>query len=152
MVVVGAGLVGGASAAHAADSYSFDTGSGLVVTINATNGNLTSLRHRGTELAASGQAAGQFESGWSSATVTQQKFDAGSSVLWSATNSGITQYYFLRRGDNTVYLATNVGASIGEGRFIARLSSALLPVSPTPARTGGATTSSGSTTATPASR
>ena len=140
MVVVGAGLVGGASAAHAADSYSFDTGSGLVVTINATNGNLTSLRHRGTELAASGQAAGQFESGWSSATVTQQKFDAGSSVLWSATNSGITQYYFLRRGDNTVYLATNVGASIGEGRFIARLSSALLPVSPTPARTGGATT------------
>jgi rhamnogalacturonan endolyase len=129
--------------ASAATTYTFDTGSGLVFTVNGTNGNLTSLKHQGVELASSGQAAGQFESGWSSATVTAKTFDGGNSELITAANSGIgvTQYYFARKGDNTVYLATSITAALnpGEARFISRLNSSLLPQSPVAAKTGGST-------------
>jgi rhamnogalacturonan endolyase len=129
--------------ASAAANVTFDTGSGLVFTVNGTNGNLSSLRHNGVELAASGQAAGQFESGWSSATVSSTTFGGGNSVLVTAANSGIgvTQYYFARKGDNTIYLATNITTALnpGEARFISRLNSSLLPNSPVAARTAGST-------------
>jgi rhamnogalacturonan endolyase len=129
--------------ASAATTYTFDTGSGLTFTIDGTTGNMTSLKHNGVELAASGQAAGQFESGWSSATVTSKTFDSGNSELLTVANSsiGVTQYYFARKGDNTVYLATDIATALnpGEARFISRLSSSLLPTSPVAANTGGAT-------------
>jgi rhamnogalacturonan endolyase len=130
----------GATQRVAATNYTFDTGAGLVFTINGTTGDLSSLKHNGVELAAPGQAAGQFESGWSSATVTQTLFGGGTSALFSASSGGITQYYYARHGDNTIYLATNIGTSIGEGRFISRVNSALLPTSPVAAKTAGATT------------
>jgi rhamnogalacturonan endolyase len=138
--LVASGLVGGPPApARAATNYTFDTGSGLAFTINATTGTLTSLTHQGVELGSPGQPAGEFGSGWASATVTQTSFDNGNSVLFSASNSGITQYYFARKKDNTIYLATNISSAIGEGRFIARLNSTLLPTSPVAARTAGTT-------------
>src|SRR5690349_2021190 len=84
-----AGVLYPATGASAATSVTFDTGSGLVFTIDGNNGNMTSLKHRGVELAAPGQAAGQFESGWSSATVTGQTFDGGNSLLVTAANTGI---------------------------------------------------------------
>jgi rhamnogalacturonan endolyase len=128
--------------ATAAANVTFDTGSGLAFTINGTNGNLTSLKHNGVELAAPGQAAGQFESGWSSATVTATSFDGGNSELISAANGVVTQYYFARKGDNNIYLATNIADALnpGEARFISRLNSSLLPTSPVAARTAGSTT------------
>jgi rhamnogalacturonan endolyase len=138
-----AGVLYPATGAAAATSVTFDTGSGLVFTIDGNNGNMTSLKHRGVELAAPGQAAGQFESGWSSATVTSQTFDSGNSMLVTAANTGIgvTQYYFARKGDNTVYLATRINQALnpGEARFISRVSSAVLPQSPVAARTAGST-------------
>jgi len=131
----------GAQVASAAANVTFDTGSGLTFTVNGTNGNLTSLRHNGIELAASGQPAGQFESGWSAAAVSSQTFDGGNSLLITATNSaiGVTQYYFARKGDNNIYLATNITTALnpGEARFISRLNSSLLPNSPVAARTAG---------------
>ena len=82
--------VGGLTrAAFAAANVTFDTGAGVVFTVNGTNGNLSSLRHNGVELASSGQAAGQFQSGWSSATVSSRTFDNGNSLLVSAANSSI---------------------------------------------------------------
>ena len=142
-LVAAAGLHSMGSAV-AATAYTFDTGSGLVFTIDGTNGNMTSLKHLGVELAASGQAAGQFESGWSAATVTSTSFDSGNSILITAANSGIgvTQYYFARKGDNTIYMATRIAQALspGEARFISRLSSALLPNSPVAAKTAGSTT------------
>ncbi|GAA4596774.1 rhamnogalacturonan endolyase [Actinoplanes octamycinicus] len=142
-VLAGAGLLGGQPWANAAASITFDTGTGLTLAFNTTNGTMTSLKHNGTELAASGQAAGQFESGWSSATVTGQTFNGGSSILVSATNPaiGVTQYYFARKGDNVVYLATNITKALnpGEARFITRLKSSLLTTSPVAARTAGTT-------------
>jgi rhamnogalacturonan endolyase len=138
-----AGALGTTRIAAAAADVTFDTGSGLVFTVNGTNGNLTSLRHRGVELAAPGMAAGQFESGWSSAAVTTRTFDNGNSELITVANTsiGVTQYYFARKGDNTIYLATAITRSLdpGEARFISRLRSSLLPSSPVAARTGGST-------------
>ncbi|MEU4621825.1 rhamnogalacturonan lyase B N-terminal domain-containing protein [Actinoplanes sp. NPDC023801] len=144
-VLAGAGLLGfGQPWANAAANVSFDTGTGLTFKINGTNGNMTSLKHNGTELAASGQAAGQFQSGWSSATVTSKTFNSGSSILVSVANTsiGVTQYYFARRGDNTVYLATSITKALnpGEARFISRLKPSVLTNSPAAARTGGLTT------------
>jgi rhamnogalacturonan endolyase len=142
-VLAGVGLLGGQPWASAASSITFDTGTGVSFVVNTTNGNLTSLKHNGTELTASGQAAGQFESGWSSATVTGQTFNNGSSILVSATNPsiGVTQYYFARKNDNTIYLATNITKALnpGEARFISRLKSSLLTTSPVAARTAGTT-------------
>ncbi|MEV6299086.1 rhamnogalacturonan lyase B N-terminal domain-containing protein [Actinoplanes sp. NPDC051861] len=143
-VLAGAGLFGvGQPWANAAANVSFDTGTGLAFTVNGTNGNVTSLKHNGTELAASGQAAGQFQSGWSSATVTSQTFNSGNSILVSAANPGIgvTMYYFARKNDNTLYIATDITKALnpGEARFISRLKSSLLTTSPTAAKTGGTT-------------
>ncbi|BBH65879.1 hypothetical protein ACTI_25640 [Actinoplanes sp. OR16] len=144
-VLAGAGLLGiGQPWASAAANVSFDTGTGLSFIVNGTNGNMTSLKHNGTELTASGYAAGQFESGWSSATVTSQTFNNGSSILVSAANTsiGVTQYYFARKNDNTIYMATSIAKALnpGEARFIARLKPSLLTTSPTAAKTGGANT------------
>ncbi|HST83764.1 MAG TPA: rhamnogalacturonan lyase B N-terminal domain-containing protein [Kineosporiaceae bacterium] len=127
--------------ADAATNYTFDTGSGVVFTISGTNGNMTSLKHNGVELAASGKAAGQFESGWSSATVTAKTFDSGNSQLISAKHDTVTQYYFARKGDNNIYLDTAITGAIdpGEARFIARVKQSLVPTSPVAARTGDST-------------
>src|SRR5215470_11051777 len=143
MAFVAANVTGAIPHASAATTFTFDTGSGLVFTVDGGNGNMTSLRHNGTELAASGQAAGQFESGWSSATVTAQTFDSGNSELITAANTsiGVTQYYYARKGDNTIYMATNITQALnpGEARFISRLSSSVLPNSPAAANTANAT-------------
>ncbi|GIF16787.1 rhamnogalacturonan lyase B N-terminal domain-containing protein [Actinoplanes teichomyceticus] len=142
-VLAGAGLLGGQPWANAASSITFDTGAGVTFAVNTTNGNLTSLKHDGTELTAAGQAAGQFESGWSSATVTGKTFNNGASILISATNAsiGVTQYYFARKNDNTIYMATDITKALnpGEARFITRLKSSLLTSSPVAARTAGTT-------------
>ena len=65
-VVAGAGLLGGQPFASAAADVTFDSGSGMTFVVSVKNGNMTSLKHNGAELAAPGQAAGQFESGFSS--------------------------------------------------------------------------------------
>ncbi|WP_305782371.1 rhamnogalacturonan lyase B N-terminal domain-containing protein [Symbioplanes lichenis] len=141
-VLVGAGLVGRQHLASAAANVSFDSGTGMSFIINGTNGNITSLKHNGVELAASGQAAGQFQSGWDSATVTSKTFSNGA-LLTTVANSGIgvTMYYFARKNDNTVYLATNITKALnpGEARFITRLKSSLLTTSPAAARTANST-------------
>jgi len=56
--VAGIGLLGGQPWASAAGNIGYDTGSGLTFVVNATNGNLTSLKHNGTELAAPGRPPG----------------------------------------------------------------------------------------------
>ncbi|WP_306211876.1 rhamnogalacturonan lyase B N-terminal domain-containing protein [Actinoplanes sp. RD1] len=141
-VLVGAGLVGRQHLASAAANVSFDSGTGMSFIINGTNGNITSLKHNGVELAASGQAAGQFQSGWESATVTSKTFSNGALLTTVANSSiGVTMYYFARKNDNTVYLATNITKALnpGEARFITRLKSSLLTTSPVAAKTANST-------------
>jgi rhamnogalacturonan endolyase len=138
--LAGIGLFGGQPFASAAANVSFDTGSGLAFLVNGTNGNITSLKHNGTELAAAGQAAGQFESGFATATVSSKTFSNGA-ILVTVANSdaGVTMYYFARKNDNTVYIATDIAKALGEGRFITRLNAKLLTASPVAARTANST-------------
>jgi rhamnogalacturonan endolyase len=141
-VVAGAGLLGRQQFASAAANVSFDSGSGMTFLINGTNGSMTSLKQNGTELTAPGQAAGQFESGFSAATVSSKTFSDGALLVTvAATSIGVTQYYFARKGDNTVYLATDITKALnpGEARFITRVNSSLLTTSPVAARTAGST-------------
>jgi len=136
-----AGAMSTTPLASAATSFTFDTGSGLSFTIDGSNGNMTSLKHNGVEL--SSGVAGQFESGWSAATVTAQSFTNGTAELITAANPaiGVTQYYFARKGDNTVYMATNITQALnpGEARFISRVNDKILTNSPVAAKTAGAT-------------
>ncbi|GIF20321.1 rhamnogalacturonan endolyase [Actinoplanes tereljensis] len=140
--LAGVGLFGGQPWASAATNITYDTGSGLTFVVNATNGNISSLKHNGTELAQSGQAAGQFESGWSSAAVTSKTFSNGALLVTAAnTDIGVTMYYFARKNDNTIYIATNITKALnpGEARFITRVSGSLLTTSPAAARTASST-------------
>jgi rhamnogalacturonan endolyase len=122
--------------AATATSWTYDTGAGLVVTMNPTTGDLRSLRHRGVELATPGHPAAQIDSGWPSATVTRR--DAGTDVVFTVVHDDLTQYYVLRHGDNTVYMATTTTGKHDPLRFIARLNTGYLPTSPVAGRTAGA--------------
>lgn len=121
--------------AATAKSWTYDTGAGLVVTMDPTTGDIRSLKHRGVELAAQGQPAGQIDSGWKSATVTRR--DVATSVVFTVAHDDVTQYYVLRHGDNTVYMATTTTITHDPLRFIARLDTKYLPTSPVAARTAG---------------
>jgi rhamnogalacturonan endolyase len=133
--VVAGGLTMNGATAAPPSTWSYDTGAGLVFTISRTTGDITSLAHHGVELTARGRAAGQVNSGWRSATVTRR--DLGTTVVFTASHEGVTQYYVARRGDNTIYLATRVDVRTDPLRFIARLDPAHLPTSPEATRTAG---------------
>ncbi|MFI5936458.1 rhamnogalacturonan lyase B N-terminal domain-containing protein [Actinoplanes sp. NPDC051494] len=140
-VAVGLGFVGREQLASAAANVAFDSGTGMSFLVNGTTGTMTSLKHNGVELAASG-AAGQFESGFKAATVSSKTFGNGSVLVTVAeTTIGVTQYYYARKNDNTVYMATNIAKTLNpnEARFITRLKPSLLTTSPTAAKTGGTT-------------
>lgn len=121
----------------AAQPLTYDTGAGLVVTFDSTNGNISSLKHNGDELGAAGYAAGQVDSGWSTATVERR--DSGTTSVFTVTHDEVTQFYVLRAGDNTIYMATKVASAHSPLRFIARLNQRLLPNTPPAADTSTTT-------------
>lgn len=96
-------------------------------------GDLTSVKYRGIEMLAPYSVTSRYshyEQGLSSSTqVTASVDPAGQWILITAddsiaSQSSAIQYYAVRRGDDTLYLAslpTNVFAGPGEGRFIAYL-------------------------------
>ncbi len=140
--LVGAGLFATQSWASDNPDISFDTGAGLTFTVNGETGDMKSLKHNGVELFSPVvKAGGQFESGTSADNVTSQTFAGGRRILVTATDStrGLTQYYFARKGDNTVYMATKMTKTLGEARYIARLNSSVVPASATAANTSAST-------------
>ncbi|GIW76662.1 MAG: hypothetical protein KatS3mg104_1725 [Phycisphaerae bacterium] len=96
-------------------------------------GDLTSIKYRGIEMLAPYSVTNRYshyQQGLSSSTgVTATVDPAGQWILITAddsiaSQSSAIQYYAVRRGDDTLYLAslpTNVFAGPGEGRFIAYL-------------------------------
>ncbi|KAF6757528.1 Rhamnogalacturonase B, N-terminal-domain-containing protein [Ephemerocybe angulata] len=108
-------------------NYLVDSGAGLVTTINGNNGDITSLNYNGKEL----QDRTKFthlSSGLGTATVSSNIVSGNTAVI-SIKTSTITQYYIVRSGTNTIYIGTYASAepSVGELRFIARLSKSALP-------------------------
>ncbi|KAJ2932634.1 hypothetical protein H1R20_g1986, partial [Candolleomyces eurysporus] len=118
-------------------NYVVDSGGGLVTTINGNNGDITSLNYNGKEL----QDRSKFthlSSGLGSATVSSNIVNGAIAVITIRTST-ITQYYIVRSGINTIYIGTYASAepSVGELRFLARLSKSALPNGYVPAEIQG---------------
>ncbi|KAF8964176.1 putative rhamnogalacturonate lyase A [Flammula alnicola] len=106
-----------------------DSGAGLVTTskcINTANGDITSMLFNGKQLQDSSKFT-QLSSGLGSATVTSNV--ANNIAVITIKTSTITHYYIVKSGVNTLYIGTFASAepTVGELRFIARLSKSALP-------------------------
>ncbi|TCD69019.1 hypothetical protein EIP91_009082 [Steccherinum ochraceum] len=112
------------------NNFVVDSGAGLVTTINKSNGDLTSLKFNGKELQDQSKFT-QLSSGLGSATVTSSINNNNIAIITIRTST-ITHYYIVRSGTNTLYIGTYASAepSVGELRFIARLSKSALPNGP----------------------
>ncbi|KAG8744081.1 hypothetical protein FRC10_010868 [Ceratobasidium sp. 414] len=107
---------------------SVDTDAGLVFRVKTSNGDITSLKYNGKECQ------------------DQSKFTQIGSGLGSATVTSKTQYYVAVKGQTAIYIGTYATAepTVGELRFIARLSWSALPKGPIPLDDVGGTAIEGS--------
>ncbi|KAL7273879.1 hypothetical protein RUND412_003240 [Rhizina undulata] len=108
--------------------FTVDAGStnSLVFKVNKSNGDITSIVYRGVELQNQSPYS-HINSGLGTATVSATTI--GDYIKITVVATDLTQYYVVRSGDSTIFMATYITAqpSIGELRFIARLSSTYLP-------------------------
>ncbi|HZF90353.1 rhamnogalacturonan lyase B N-terminal domain-containing protein [Streptomyces sp.] len=101
-----------------------DTGASLVFKVGKSNGDLTSLVHRGTEYQGYGGKNSHIESGLGSSTVTIRQ--SGSTILISVAYGTLRHYYAARSGENNIYLWTGkADDSVTATRFILRVRSGL---------------------------
>jgi rhamnogalacturonan endolyase len=117
-----AGAVSAASFGYRDDgsNYVVDTGAALVFKVSKSNGDLTSLVHRGTEYQGYGGMNSHIESGLGASTVTVKQ--SGSTILISVTHGTLKHYYAARSGENNVYLWTNkADTSVSATRYIVRV-------------------------------
>ncbi|GGN95649.1 hypothetical protein GCM10011579_096340 [Streptomyces albiflavescens] len=104
--------------------YVVDTGANLVFKVSKTNGDLTSLVHRGTEYQGYGGKNSHVESGLGTSTVTIAQ--SGSTILISVAYGTLRHYYAARSGENNVYLWTNkADTSVSATRYIVRVKAGL---------------------------
>ncbi|MFF4460681.1 rhamnogalacturonan lyase B N-terminal domain-containing protein [Streptomyces mirabilis] len=105
-------------------NYVVDTGANLVFKVSKTNGDLTSLVHRGTEYQGYGGKNSHVESGLGTSTVTIAQ--SGSTILVSVAYGTLKHYYAARSGENNVYLWTNkTDTSVSATRYIVRVKAGL---------------------------
>ncbi|KAG9076390.1 hypothetical protein FRC06_009527, partial [Ceratobasidium sp. 370] len=122
---------------------SVDTNAGLVFRVKTSNGDITSLKYNGKEC----QDQSKFThigSGLGSATVTSKV--SGNYATVTIKTDTLAQYYVAVKGQTAIYIGTYATAepTVGELRFIARLSRAALPTGPTPSDDVGGTAIEGS--------
>jgi rhamnogalacturonan endolyase len=116
------------------DNYVVDAGSSnaLVFSVSRTSCDVKSIKYRGTELQYASQGS-HIGSGLGTATVSAATVTGASSsaryVRVTCVSGTLTHYLVVREGESAIHMATHVTAqpSIGELRFIARLSSTVLP-------------------------
>ncbi|WP_426801069.1 rhamnogalacturonan lyase B N-terminal domain-containing protein [Xanthomonas campestris] len=130
-LVLYAGVVVPASAAfgitRSGDRIVVDTGAELLFSVNASNGDLVSMRYRGNELQTTESKGSHIASGLGTASVEARV--VGGAIVVTAKAGDLTQYYIARKGRNAIYMATSAPSllPVGELRFIARLNVAKLP-------------------------
>jgi rhamnogalacturonan endolyase len=101
-------------------NYVVDTGANLVFKVSKTNGDLTSLVHRGVEYQGYDGKNSHLESGLGASTVTLTQ--SGTTILISVTYGTLRHYYAARSGENNIYLWTNkADASVTVTRYILRV-------------------------------
>lgn len=117
--------------------YTLDTGAGLVFSVLQSSGSITSIKLHDTELhgpKSSGIASGLGPEG----TKTMLSANDQQIVITVATDAAnevaqnLTHYYLVRKGENTIYMATHAEKepNVGELRWITRLKSAPFPSAP----------------------
>ncbi|MFF9061238.1 rhamnogalacturonan lyase B N-terminal domain-containing protein [Streptomyces sp. NPDC014882] len=100
--------------------YVVDTGAGLVFKVAKSNGDLTSLVHRGVEYQGYGGMNSHVESGLGASGVSVKQ--SGATILISVAYGTLKHYYAARSGENNVYLWTNkADASVSATRYILRV-------------------------------
>ncbi len=130
-LVLYAGVVAPAFAAfgitRSGDRIVVDTGAELLFSVNASNGDLVSIRYRGNELQTTESKGSHIASGLGTASVEARV--VGGAIVITAKAGDLTQYYIARKGRNAIYMATSAPSllPVGELRFIARLNVAKLP-------------------------
>lgn len=108
-----------------------NSGAGLVFKVNATNGDIKSIRyHDGPEMQY-WEKGSHIASGLGSATVVTYDVNAGIARV-ALTTPTLTHYLLVRAGDNTIYMGTYITAEpgVGELRWITRFDPATLPTRP----------------------
>ncbi|BCX46157.1 rhamnogalacturonate lyase [Haloferula helveola] len=110
------------------ERYTVDTGAGLVFRVLRSNGDIDSIRWKGMELR--GRKTSHIASGLGSkGTMVElsRKDDMAVITLKTDSTNGVvedlTHYYIVRKGENTIYMATHAEKQprVGELRWIARL-------------------------------
>ena len=107
-----------------------DSGAGLVFKVSKTNGDIKSMKlNDGTELL--GQTKGSHISSGLSAVPSYTV--SGTTALITIPTSTLTHYLAVRSGENIVYMATYITAepSVGELRWLTRLSNSVFTGVPT---------------------
>ncbi|KAF9480922.1 polysaccharide lyase family 4 protein [Pholiota conissans] len=110
------------------NSLIVDTDAGLVFTVDQTSGDITSMKFNGIEAQDSSKRS-QISSGIGASCSATRTGNANNYVKITCTTSTLTQYYVARYKDPAIHMATYITAepSVGELRFIARLSRSTLP-------------------------
>ncbi|KAK0204006.1 polysaccharide lyase family 4 protein, partial [Desarmillaria ectypa] len=110
------------------NSYIVDTSAGLIFTVDSTSGDITSMKFNGIEAQDSSKHS-HIASGIGANCSWVRGGNGNNYITITCTTSTLIQYYVARYKDPAIHMATYTTAepSVGELRFIARLSQSTLP-------------------------
>ncbi len=111
-------------------SYEVDSGAGLVFKVNQANGDITSLKFNGLEVQGPTKMS-HISSGLGMAKVSEMAIGPDIIKISSETPT-LTHYFLVRRGINTITMATFDAQepTVGELRWITRLNAKVVPNGP----------------------
>ncbi|KZW01225.1 hypothetical protein EXIGLDRAFT_738563 [Exidia glandulosa HHB12029] len=125
------------------NNINVDTGANLTFTVDKTTGDITSMLFNGKQAQDSSKHS-QIASGIGASCTAASA--SSTLIKITCTTSTLTQYYVAKSGDPAIHMATFTTAepSVGELRFIARLSTSTIPNGPTQSTIRGGTAIEGS--------
>ncbi|KAF9447821.1 polysaccharide lyase family 4 protein [Macrolepiota fuliginosa MF-IS2] len=126
--------------------YTVDTNAGLVFKVDKTTGDITSLLYNGIEAQDQSGKHSQINSGIGASCSWVRTGNSDNYIKISCSASGITQYYIAKYNDPAVHMATYISSepSVGELRYISRLSKSAVPNGLTVSEVNGGTAIEGS--------
>ncbi|KAJ7092339.1 polysaccharide lyase family 4 protein [Mycena belliarum] len=138
--VAGFGLVA------SGNNFVVTTDGGLIFTVDKTTGDITSMLFNGIQAQSNKGKHSQISSGIGASCTWFQGGNQNNYIVITCTTSTLTQYYIARRNDPAIHMGTYTSAepTIGELRFIARLSTSTLPNGYAVSNTVGGTAIEGS--------
>ncbi len=121
------------------DFHTINSGAGLIIDVRKSSGGIESIHLDGRRLTVPGRRISAINSDvGSKGTTVKTKTRGGVAMVALTTDksngvvAGLTHYYIVRKGENTLYMATYAENEPGNGemRWITRLDSGLFPDAP----------------------